>query len=1267
MCMKKIKKYLMLTLLFIIFLINTTSVLATSFNGSAGTAYEGGTSPISCTNKRNCYNHNNTYFIMQARLYYINNGSFEPIGNTIYLVNGSAKSYLKKYDLKLIEVGEFNRVNITYEDAANYLRTYYQDESRAKKILSEITGKKDYSEILSEESFPMGGKKGYRLIVEPAYIYVNPTFGNGTTHTYALMTPKGLAGEIVLSGAGMLLPLNKSLLGDDSQAQSLFNDINDVGIERTNKSYCSSINYNQLSDMTISCGYRMIDMHKYATPKKCYLRRITPEKNSDLKCTKTDENNVEYFKEYYDEKKCNEVPEDQKTNNMSGKRIHMSGTCKIYCTETAQISLPGNVSRPIQRGSYFAWPTRPDDTKGLYSMSIKSTMNCMIKDMGASSGSVGSVITMGCADGYTPISKDTCRSHTETTQKICPSGTEERNGQCYYLSDPIGNTAALTIKQVSKVCPDNTEIKSNKCYNIKKPTSVTNQTTAKKCPSGYSSTGKSGDEACSKTTTWYECPQYYSENPDGTGDYACRYRKYKYWGGEYGSVDGGKSSICESEYGGWFVNASYCNPYADPCCKIPDGYWYKPKVEKKKTTYKAKECPNGTNKDGSCKAYCSSGVVVTIDGKKKCVVCPANYKPSTINVGKCVAINDVPKICPSGSSWNATNKKCEQIVPPYCIVGVLTAVNGQNRCLTCSYGYVTSSLNPGKCVSTTAVAKICPTGYVDVGGTCYKTRKKDKAKVSCPEGYTMVGNKTCNKICNKNSLIDTVKTNITSEQTNQISAKLTTSGVYKIDKILSKTDTTTVTKNGDNIIFNRVVNFKIPENINRYYNRLTKEVMSQGQASEIIFDRGEGVVSVSDKDEVYNNNGLIGHNLTISDIKLGSGNQFGQKISTYKCTYTIAEDDDVCVCPSGTKNAGMSLNELAAKYCSGVNKTCSEWQYLLCDAPYSKILEIEGCTNKLYCNNTETNEKINITDCVKTKSIDENKNLDKAIDECTTKEKVCTNTWCFNKKNNSKVDISACLSEGNSRESCYKKMGCITDICENGKCCTGKCGWTYVKINNSNEANSVTYGYQICNNSRYCGFVAYCTNNSKKTSIHTNQCIKSKLNATSITGYLNNTQNLEKLKEAVKVCQKTICASSEKIIYRVVDLTNPFPGKDGIKNAVTLVNTNRTPGYNWNSETAINEQILNGRGASGYELYNKKPLITIKLTPKDIKAIKKYNESTPYNNFNMKCIKDQTSGCISYFLHENELNLDIDGVNNCTTLNASSSIEQFNNCYNKKN
>ena len=100
-----------------------------------------------------------------------------------------------------------------------------------------------------------------------------------------------------------------------------------------------------------------------------------------------------------------------------------------------------------------------------------------------------------------------------------------------------------------------------------------------------------------------------------------------------------------------------------------------------------------------------------------------------------------------------------------------------------------------------------------------------------------------------------------------------------------------------------------------------------------------------------------------------------------------------------------------------------------------------------------------------------------------------------------------------------------------------------------------------------------------------------------------------------------------KMIYRPINLNYPFPGKDG---------NGRTPGLNWNIE-AINQYITNNRDVKTDAVYSTKPLYTIKLDSSKIKAIREYNKTHAYDDFELDCTEGTGTECISKFLRDYDL------------------------------
>jgi len=92
------------------------------------------------------------------------------------------------------------------------------------------------------------------------------------------------------------------------------------------------------------------------------------------------------------------------------------------------------------------------------------------------------------------------------------------------------------------------------------------------------------------------------------------------------------------------------------------------------------------------------------------------------------------------------------------------------------------------------------------------------------------------------------------------------------------------------------------------------------------------------------------------------------------------------------------------------------------------------------------------------------------------------------------------------------------------------------------------------------------------------------------------------------------------LVFRPIDLSNPFPGMTG---------EGRTPGQNWTSEL-VGKYIT-----SRQDVYNKTPLYSVTLTPSIIKEIRKYNKNNDYGNASTLQCDDSGNSCYSTFLRNN--------------------------------
>ncbi len=147
------------------------------------------------------------------------------------------------------------------------------------------------------------------------------------------------------------------------------------------------------------------------------------------------------------------------------------------------------------------------------------------------------------------------------------------------------------------------------------------------------------------------------------------------------------------------------------------------------------------------------------------------------------------------------------------------------------------------------------------------------------------------------------------------------------------------------------------------------------------------------------------------------------------------------------------------------------------------------------------------------------------------------------------------------------------------------------------------------------------------------------------------------LSEAQKYCEARLCNLDQLIIYRTIDLKNPFPSIDADEKTVAnwpdvgafnLAIHGRYPGSNWNSQKLVQSRIhtvkREGRTVQDNDIYKeKKPLYHFELDTATIKKIRQYNNKQKkeggYND-NETLICNRTigddilgAGCKSAFVH----------------------------------
>lgn len=133
-------------------------------------------------------------------------------------------------------------------------------------------------------------------------------------------------------------------------------------------------------------------------------------------------------------------------------------------------------------------------------------------------------------------------------------------------------------------------------------------------------------------------------------------------------------------------------------------------------------------------------------------------------------------------------------------------------------------------------------------------------------------------------------------------------------------------------------------------------------------------------------------------------------------------------------------------------------------------------------------------------------------------------------------------------------------------------------------------------------------------------------------------------------CPDGSCADSEgncpfttpgnNIIYRPIDLINPFPSQNAMIRATGsnwCAYNIRTNKIDCSADNAIvKAHINNNRSTDDYDIYSSEPLYEVVLTPDTIKAVRNYNnrqeKAGGYGDYTLNC--NGTVGCYSTFLRE---------------------------------
>lgn len=158
---------------------------------------------------------------------------------------------------------------------------------------------------------------------------------------------------------------------------------------------------------------------------------------------------------------------------------------------------------------------------------------------------------------------------------------------------------------------------------------------------------------------------------------------------------------------------------------------------------------------------------------------------------------------------------------------------------------------------------------------------------------------------------------------------------------------------------------------------------------------------------------------------------------------------------------------------------------------------------------------------------------------------------------------------------------------------------------------------------------------------------------TKIENILSNESNYGKWECDFDVTSGLVKDAGLNLIYRPIDLSNPFPDING---------QTRNTGSNWCSkDCSTNNSLVKEVITDKQDIYQRDPMYSFVLTPTVIKQIRTYNKENKYDDFKLEC-NENGNNCISSFLTSI-----IEGNLNNYGFNASPSGTCINGANNARN
>ena len=323
-------------------------IVKADYNGTGGGSVPG-VGTCSPRFKYPCTWDNTHFTAVQIELIYYDGTNWNKIGNPVYIVNSTKyKDLLEKSGNKVI----YNlNINTCKKDKAGPYEPCYYDDAWLKEYYTGKDGKEHSLELLDDMgvnpaslTLPSDSKinynsQGYRFLIEPIWQFALPKTG-----ALKLMTIK----EVFRKYGGTSNPDRWA-----NQSTLLSTDLDDIGITAHQKNQTNDVSL--IADQRHGYGYNIIN-----PPEKifnsCY-KFVTKANPGQLKCTNTNKGNKINFYETFEKTDCDSGEKVENASQYGRLVKQVNSDCKIYCRETVEMELPGNVLPAVNVGRYFIWPS----------------------------------------------------------------------------------------------------------------------------------------------------------------------------------------------------------------------------------------------------------------------------------------------------------------------------------------------------------------------------------------------------------------------------------------------------------------------------------------------------------------------------------------------------------------------------------------------------------------------------------------------------------------------------------------------------------------------------------------------------------------------------------------------------------------------------------------------------------------------------------------------------------------------------------------------